>query len=197
MIKIPRKNDTRRGQAALMVSLSIIPTLGLLGLVVDVGWGYYRKEACKTAAQAAATAAATVVANADISTCNAHNVTCQNATPCPANPTLVASDNMSNGCLYAKQNGFVNSGQQTVTMEAHGPDGVASPISGSSPNYWVAATVCETKFTLLSAIGGRATTRSCARSTSGVFSRPADACIYSLAPTGTGFSVNGTITINS
>jgi Flp pilus assembly protein TadG len=75
-----RKRNSARGQAALMVTLSIIPTLGLLGLVVDVGWGFYRKEMCKTAAQAAATAAATVVANADITTCNAHNVTCQNAT---------------------------------------------------------------------------------------------------------------------
>src|SRR5689334_12774058 len=119
MMERRRRNDTQRGQAAVMVTLSIIPTLALLGLVVDVGWGYYRKEAARIAAQAAATAAATVVANADITTCNAHNVTCQNATACPASPVLVASDNMSNGCLYAKQNGFVNSGLQTVTMEAH------------------------------------------------------------------------------
>ena len=37
--------------------MSMLVMCGLLGLVVDVGWANWRKEACKTAAEAAAQAA--------------------------------------------------------------------------------------------------------------------------------------------
>jgi len=41
-----------------MVALSIPVTLGMLGLVVDIGWAYWRREACLAAAQSAAIAVA-------------------------------------------------------------------------------------------------------------------------------------------
>jgi hypothetical protein len=46
-----------RGQAALLMTLSLTALLGAMGLVVDFGWAYWRKEAASTAATAAASAA--------------------------------------------------------------------------------------------------------------------------------------------
>ena len=40
-----------------MVSVGIIFLMGILGLVMDVGWGYYRKQVAQAAADSAATAA--------------------------------------------------------------------------------------------------------------------------------------------
>ncbi len=45
-----------RGQAAIMLSLSMVVSLGTLGLVTDLGWMYWRKEAAESAAEAAAMA---------------------------------------------------------------------------------------------------------------------------------------------
>jgi Flp pilus assembly protein TadG len=191
-----RPRNPRRGQAAIMVTLSLIPTLGLLGLVVDIGYSYYRKQMAQTAAETAAIAAAMAVENNAL-TCNTAGLVCQDATACPASPTLSATSNMTNGCLYAKQNGFVNSGNQTVTMEAHLTTTKSPPVTGASPAYWVSATITETEPTLFSAVLGKASTLVVARSTSGVFTEPANACIYSLAPNGNGLKVNGSVTINS
>src|SRR5690242_820648 len=97
------------GQAALMVTLSLPLTLGLMGMVVDLGWAYWRTEACKTAAQAAAMAAAMSAKSAGNLTC-ASGVACTaNASTyadCPASPSSPPSTNIQSGCLYAQSNGF-------------------------------------------------------------------------------------------
>src|SRR5579884_3946702 len=102
--------DAERGQAAIMVTLSLVVTLGLLGLVVDIGWAYWRKEACATAADSAVLAAARYVSANSSFTCGSGGVTCQSDTACPASPSSPPTTNIGAGCLYAKQNGFVNSG---------------------------------------------------------------------------------------
>src|SRR5437763_1162738 len=135
---VGRYRNARRGQAALMITLSLIPTIGMLGLVVDLGYAYYRKSIAKTAAQSAAIAAIMAVKSAaSWTTCNANGLTCQTPTACSASPSLPAANNMTNGCLYAKQNGFLNSGRQAVTMEAHGPDGIRPSGLSVAPSYWV------------------------------------------------------------
>jgi hypothetical protein len=180
-----------------MITLSLIPTLGMLGLVVDFGYAYYRKQMARTAAVSAAIAAAVAVQNNTL-TCNTGGLTCQDETACPASPVLSTSDNMSRGCLYAMQNGFVNSGSQTVTMEAHLSTSKSAPSGAAAkPTYWVAARITETNATLFSRVLGKASTTVAARSTTGVFSQPANACIYALAPTGQGMKVNGSVTVNS
>src|SRR5258706_8987775 len=131
------------GQAGLLMTMSMVVIFGLLGLVVDTGWAYWRKEAAKTAAESAAFAAIKAVENVSLSSCNMGGLTCQNATACPASPVSPPANNIGNACLYAKQNGYINSGRQVVTVEAHGPDGVASPVSGLTPTYWVSVTVGE------------------------------------------------------
>jgi hypothetical protein len=168
-----------------MITLSLVPTVALVGLVVDLGWGYYRKQMAKTAAVSAANAAVLAVSGlSSYTTCNLNGLTCQNETACPSSPTTPPSSNMINGCLYAKQNGFVNSGNQTVTMQAHGPDGVAPPDASTSPTYWVTATVSETEpLTFLSVLGS-STTKVVSRSTSGLYIKAGGACIYVLDPVG-------------
>jgi len=90
-----------RGQAAIFMTMSIVTTFGLLGLVVGIGWASWRKEACKAAAQAAAM-----------------GVTCQTPTPCPS-ALNTPSNPIQAACLYAQQNGFTNdpaNGRQRVLV---------------------------------------------------------------------------------
>ncbi len=174
--------------------MSLVVIMGLLGFVVDFGWAYWRREACRTAAQSAASAAAIAVLDKTPPACTTPGITCQAATACAASPTSPPATNIDNGCLYAKQNGFVNAGRQSVTIEANSG---APPVPGVSPNYWVRVTISESLPQTFSAVLGQPLGRVTARSTTGVFAAPANACIYALSPTGTGFSVNGTITIDS
>src|SRR3984957_11002293 len=105
--------DKHRGQALLMMTMSLPVMFGLMALVVDTGWCFWRTEACKTAAQAAASAAA-------ITAKSAANLTCGNGVactahgppyvPCPASPSAPASDDLQSGCLYAMQNGYTFGG---------------------------------------------------------------------------------------
>src|SRR5262245_56468764 len=99
-----------RGQAAILATLGLVTTLGSVSLVMDMGWAYYRKTNAMVAAEAAAIGAATAASVQTGFTCGL-NVTCtESYTACPASPTSPPSDYLQSGCLYAKTNGFVNSG---------------------------------------------------------------------------------------
>lgn len=186
----------RSGQAAMMVTLCLPVTLGMLGLVVDVGWSYWRTEACQTAAQAAVMASALQAKNnyTGSFTCGTQ-VACTTSstsyTQCPASPTSPASDNLQTGCLYAEQNGFTvggNSNRQNVQYVA-GTTG--APINTNSPAYWVRFVVAEKIPTLFSAVLGQSWMTVSARSTAGVY-KPAGACVYALGTqAGIGISLNG------
>src|SRR6185436_857517 len=113
------------------------------GMVVDMGWAYYRKQAAQSAAQAAAiaaVAAAVQSAGANIS-CGAVDIVCQSETVCPNPAPNPATNNTDKGCLYATDNGFSTGGRQKVTLEA----GLGTPPTGNgaSPKYWVTARVSE------------------------------------------------------
>ena len=107
------RSEGARGQALLMVTMGITFLLGLLGLVVDVGYGYYVKQVAQAAVDSAAIAA--VVAATSTSGACGTAVLC-NATPtnCSASPTYPPATDFDSACLYAKKNGFTNSGAQTV-----------------------------------------------------------------------------------
>src|SRR5260370_679028 len=51
------RSNPRRGQTILLFSMSTVVMFGMLGLVVDLGWGYFRKQSAQAAAQSAAIAA--------------------------------------------------------------------------------------------------------------------------------------------
>src|SRR5580698_5087885 len=94
----------RRGQALLLVTLSLFAMCGLLGLAVDLGWSYFIKKSAQNAADSAALAdayqaLATVGETASFS----------------------YTDDPSLGLAYAKQNLFMPSGdggRQNVTFSS-------------------------------------------------------------------------------
>jgi uncharacterized membrane protein len=109
-----------------LMTMTLTVTLGLLGLVVDLGWAYWRQEACFTAAQAAAIAGA-LYANSNNSawppsTCTSTSaISCNTSgATCPTNLVLATAGNetsvLTAACLYAQQNGFKATGKQNVTV---------------------------------------------------------------------------------
>ena len=189
MRRVPSKHFRSRGQALILVTASVPVLFGALGLVADIGWAYWRREACRTAAQSAVMA---VVAVAGSTT-----PTAQADTTCPS--SLSTTVPWQVGCAFAKQNGFTNaSNNQTVSIQI-GSGSTGIPVSGVTPTkYWVAATVSESIPTLFSAVLGRQWLTVRSRATEGVYSAAAGGCVYVLDPTDSGaLSMSGTTTITS
>jgi hypothetical protein len=116
-------------------------------------------------------------------------------TACPETPVKPPSDALQAGCLYAKNNGFVNGGRQTVTYSAGTSSG---PVTGVNPAYWVSYTVKESIPQLFSAVLGKNWGQVAARTTTGVFLDPFGACIYALDPTASpGLTGVGTTNVTS
>src|SRR5690348_9153705 len=84
-----------RGQAAILLTLSMVVTIGLLGMVADIGWAYWRREAATTAADSAALAAAMYAKTTSA-------FTAQSDTACSASPASPPTSPAGAGCLYAK-----------------------------------------------------------------------------------------------
>ena len=143
-----RRAASQRGQALIMITVGIAFLLGILGLVVDVGWGYYRKQVAQTAADAAVTAAV-IAAGTGTITCGSGGVVCQASTSCSSAAT---GSNIKAGCQYGAANGISTA---NISMAAN----TTSPINGVAVNYWVTATVRESFApTFLKVLGAQATT---------------------------------------
>jgi hypothetical protein len=172
----------RRGHVLVLLTMSLFMMFGVLGLATDLGWGYFRRQVAQSAVDAAAMAAA-VVANKAASTiiCGQNNVVCQTATACPANISTPAN-NIQNGCLYAKANGFQNAGNQTLTMASSAPGGVTDPTVYANL-YTVTATVSETNAQLFSGMLGHPFGQVAATATAQVIQLPMPACILALSTT--------------
>jgi hypothetical protein len=170
-----------KGQAALLMTMTLTIMLGAMGLVVDFGWAYWRKVAAGTAASSAATAA--VMAGSGLSSCGSGTTgwNCTSSYSCAASPTTPPSNNLDNGCLYAKQNGFLNTGRQTVTMQSG--TGATGAAPGITPAYYVTAHVTENIPTLFSAVLGQSWMQVKAESTAAIYTGSTGACIYILSTT--------------
>ena len=189
-----RKHSSERGQVAIFVVLSLTLMLATLGMVTDLGWSYYRKQAAQAAAQAAAMAAvqAALTNSGGSISCTATGVSCQSATPCPTTISSPPSNNLQNGCLYAKDNGFVvtTGGKQNVTMEAN--TGAPPTTSGLNALYYVTARVSENVPQSFSAVLGNTQSTVSARATAAVLSNSTN-CIYIMDPTASGaLNMSGT-----
>jgi hypothetical protein len=162
--------------------------LGAMGLVVDFGWAYWRKEAAITAANSAAIAAvvaANSVSNQFCGTDTDHWKCSSTAYSCPASPSTVSiASNLDNGCLYAATNGFHNTGRQSVTMMSGTGAPPAAP--GISPSYWVTVTVTEGIPTFFSAVIGQRWMNVAGQSTAAIFTGTGGGCIFVLDPTDSG-----------
>ncbi len=178
---------SKRGQAILFVTLSIPLMLGLLGLVVDVGWMYWRREACLTAAQAGAFAAAMTASKSTTS----YPATCSTATAlwcsatavqCDASPTNPPTNNFQTACLYAKANGFSTANsRQNVLVSAN--NGSTTNAPNVSPSYYINVTVSETiPLTFLATLGAGYFGTASASATGGIMSTPSGGCVYVLDP---------------
>lgn len=167
----------QKGQAVIMITLGITVLIGLLGLVVDVGYAYFVKQAAQGAADSAAMAAI-AGANGNRGVCGT-TVLCQTAYLCPSSPTN--SNNFGVGCLYAKSNGFVNAGNQRVSISSG--TGAPPSASGITTKYWVTATTTqELALGFLSAMGVHGGWV-WAQATAAVFVTPSPGCVYVLDPT--------------
>jgi hypothetical protein len=169
----------------VLFTLSIIPLFGVLGLVVDVGWSYFRKEAAQTAADADASAAAEtayMAAGGGAPTCSTSGVACYATTPytCPANLTT-AANNIQAGCMYAQENGFSTTGKQTVTIQSG--VGSAPTSSGATVAYWVMVRVTERVPQLFSSVLGFPNALVSARTTTGTREGSGGGCVITLNPT--------------
>jgi len=97
--------------------------------------------------------------------------------------------------MYAKQNGFTNGTNRHTVSLAAGTS--SSPASGTSPSYWVTATVTETVPTTFSAVLGQRAVNVRATATAGVYAA-SGGCIWVLNPTASGsLRMTGTASLTS
>jgi hypothetical protein len=189
---VTRKGSSQSGQTAIFFTLTLIPVFGLLGLVVDVGWSYWRREACRSAAQSAAIAAA-MAANAKSSLTCTSQVPCQSTySACPSSLTT-PSDPIQAGCLYAQANGFTNGASSgRVSVKAAAYTGTTSiPVSGVTPGYWISFTVSERIPTTWSAVLGQANMTVTGQATAAVMGGSGGGCIYVMKTSGTDVTMSG------
>ena len=171
----------------VLVSISLALLFALVGLSVDLGYSYYVKVKAQGASDAAATAA-TIYASKNGYVCGSY-VTCNSTYTCPSTLTS-ATTAMQAGCLYAKSNGFLTSGSQSVTLIANN----TSPPneSGLSPALWIQANSAQTIPHLFLFLTGFQSGPVAAQATSTVNVTPASSCVYVL-DTG---NTNGALTIS-
>jgi hypothetical protein len=133
-----------------MIMLMAVPMFVAVGLVVDVGWAYYTRQATHAAAQAAALAAVQsaldgIKAGGSYTCGSSQGLVCQAATACPTTIPSPTTDNLQNGCAYAIANGFTNGGPngQTVTIAAN--IGAVPPptVPGVNVNYWATVQITQ------------------------------------------------------
>jgi hypothetical protein len=97
-------------------------------------------------------------------------------------PTLTAAANpLENGCLYAKQNGFINAERQTVKYQANVTSTPPTAPGMNSAAYWVTYRVTQTVPQGFSSVLGNTSGVVSARATAALV--PSRACIYLLSPT--------------
>jgi hypothetical protein len=185
---------SRSGQAGLFVVLNLTLVFGTLGLAVDLGWAYYKRNAAQTAADAAAMAAVSYAGENGF-TCGVNGVIC-GSSAC-SNPNVSPpTNNLQVGCLYAGANGYLNGGSQTVTLQ--GNTGTPPGLSGNNPAYWVQASVSENTNNFFGRFGGISAFTVNTVATAGLTVTPPANCIYVLDPSASGaFTATGTTSVTA
>jgi len=163
-----------------MVTVGLTFLMGIMGLVVDVGWGYFRKQVGQAAVDSAVLAAmvqATKLSSSTLFNCGSNGVVCQDPTPCTAatDGTVIAT-----ACQYAIKNGVA---ADKIYISAN----TTSPHNGVNVSYWLTATTSEgLSLGFLRMIGASSAT--VGASASGgviVHNGSGGGCLYSLDPRST------------
>jgi hypothetical protein len=160
------------------MAVTLTMLFGTIGFSVDLGWGYYRKQAAKAAADAAVLAAV-AYASANGPACGG-TILCSSYSCANLN---TSGNALYTACQYAAANGFTD-GQngQSVTVSANSGSPASAP--GTSAAFWVSATVSETENTLFAGLAGMRSTTVGAQSTAGIVSTgsASNPCMYILSP---------------
>jgi len=191
----PRK----RGQAVLIVTVALVPIIGLVGLVTDLGFMYYLRSQAQAAADSAALAAAyafndtsslaTLSCSSPTWACTAAGTQCSSTLTTATNPVETA-------CLYAKQNGFKSVAPQNVIVESNITPTIPTAPGVNSAGWWITVRITQTVPQLFSAIMGNTSGTIAARSTAAV--QPGLGCVYALDPVSSGsFYENGSVSFKS
>ena len=211
-----RRHRTSKGQALVLVTLSLFAMTGLMGLAVDLGWSFFVKKEAQAAADAAALGAvreaqARMGGSFSGFTCpgspGATTPWCDNVTTleCSSgNINVGNTSNLGNGCLYAARNGFSHSvnSRQTVWIQANDgtsmPPGLTSCTSPGSPApcydhnglvYWVKVRVDQTVPQLFSAVLGNTQSLISATATAAIVSSVVPGQFIALNQPGTAMNV--------
>ena len=182
-----RRKKTSGGQAIVMVTVALIAMCGMMGLAVDMGWSFFVQKEAQAVADGAALAAVHEVferKNGIVSSVGCGNSTNTDAwcKPSITNCSTISSSpasNLYNGCLYAKQNGFIwdnANSRQNVTMQANttGAGGAppttptGAPLNINGIAYWVTARAIQTVPQLFSSLLGNTTGTVAAVATSAI-----------------------------
>ncbi len=193
------RNDRLRGQTLMMVTIALIPMLGMAGLVVDLGYMY----SLKSNAQAAADSAALAAVYAFNDTSSASVVSCGNPSwacnippiQCPSGLS-VATNPVETACLYAKQNGFTSVDPQNVTITSSITPTIPTAPGVNSAAWWITVRVTQRVPQLFSAVMGNMSGTIAARASAAV--QPGLGCVYALDPASSGsFYENGSVSFKS
>jgi hypothetical protein len=188
-------SNRKRGQVLLMVTLVMVPLMGTMGLVTDIGYMYFIKMSAQTAAQAASQAAMI-----DYKATVGSSIVDCTVVPCSSTPTIcptitTPANSIEVGCLYAQAHGFTGPNKQVTYESGVSSTPPTAPGSGSA-SFWVTYRVVQRVPQLFSAVLGNTSGLIAARSTAGV--QGASDCVYALNPTISGaISVGGTASLTS
>ena len=178
--------DRRSGQMVIFMTLTLFFLFSVMGLAIDLGYSYYTKVNAQGAADAAATAAARY-ATVNGFACTT-GITCNSTYTCPSTQGTVTAGTVTSafqaGCAYAATNGFLNAGQQTVTLIANNTTPPNS--SGVSTSLWIQANVAQTVPHLFLFWAGFQNGSVASRATAGVTSSGGSGCVYVLDPSAAG-----------
>lgn len=195
-----RPRVIQRGQALLMITFALIPMLGLVGLVTDVGYMYYVQSAAQAAADSAVLAAAYrfnhTLSTSGLSCGNPAWICNETPAPCPASLTS-ASNPVETACLYAKQNGFSPADpRQNVTVVSNLTPTIPTAPGIGGAGWWITVRVTESVPQLFSAVMGHSNAVVSARATAAV--QPGLGCVYALDPSASAaFYENGSVSFQS
>ena len=188
---MPDSRKRQNGSALIMATLSLVVLCGMVGLTVDAGWAYFRKQAEQSAAEAAALAAVQYAQPSGFA-CSATVICGGVPQPCPY-PSGPPASNLQVGCYYATLNGFNANPPQNVVLTAGlgtlsgGPtDPTVLNVANGQPYYtvptyyWVTAQIVESIPQLFSAVLGNMTMVTSARATAAYVPIAMNACGYIL-----------------
>ena len=194
-----RSQGRRKGQAVILVTLVLMPMIGLIGLVTDLGYMNFVQKSAQAAADSAAKAAVykfnRTLAGSSFD-CSIGWMCNQPAWTCPSGLTT-ASNPVETACLYAAQNGFSTSNpKQNVKIESQTTPTVPTAPGVHNVGWWITVRVTQTVPQLFSAILGKSTGMVAARASAVV--QPGLGCVYALDPVAPGsFYQNGNTTFAS